>query len=106
MINISNLEAAATLHEAVRREIHPGYIKVTISRSPITTEQEQQLPNSTKYVKEVDLTLPPPSSIPINNDENELDLTTFVPPVPPLSRKPPSQHSSKIFCSQKNEPSI
>ncbi|CAF1427046.1 unnamed protein product [Adineta steineri] len=96
LINLSNLEAAATLHEAVRREIHPGYIKVTISRSPITTEdEEQQHMNSKRYVKEIDLSSP--SLIPVNNDENELDLTTFVvpPPPPPLNRKPPSQHTSR-----------
>ncbi|CAF4224532.1 unnamed protein product [Rotaria socialis] len=35
LINLSNLEAAAILHEAVRREIHPGYIK-TKKRPPCT----------------------------------------------------------------------
>ncbi|CAF3675334.1 unnamed protein product [Rotaria sordida] len=94
LINISNLEAAAILHEAVRREIHPGHIKVTISRLPMTTDDQHM--NSTRYVKEIDLLPPPLSSslIPVNNDENELDLTTFVPP-PPLIRKPPTQQSSR-----------
>ena len=89
---MSNLDATAILHEAVKREIHPGHIKVTISRSPITIED--QAINSTKYVKETDI-LSPLSLISMNNDENELDLTTFVPP--PLIRKPPSQQSSKIL---------
>ncbi|CAF4873116.1 unnamed protein product, partial [Rotaria magnacalcarata] len=45
--------------------------------------------------------LPLSSIIPVNNDENELDLTTFVPP--PLIRKPPTQQSSRrkktiFFC--------
>lgn len=51
--------------------------------------------NLTKHLKKTDLYPPPPSSlmsmIPTKNDENELDLTTFVPP--PLSRKPPTQLS-------------
>ncbi|UJR15331.1 hypothetical protein I4U23_002281 [Adineta vaga] len=94
LVNISNLEAAAILHEAVRREIHPGFIKVTISRLPITYENEQERLNSTKYVKETDLSLPSLSLIPVNNDENELDLTTFVPPPPPISRKPSLQQSN------------
>ncbi|CAF0863533.1 unnamed protein product [Rotaria sordida] len=94
LINISNLEAAAILHEAVRREIHPGHIKVTISRLPMTADDQHM--NSTRYVKEIDLLPPSLSSslIPVNNDENELDLTTFVPP-PPLIRKPPTQQSSR-----------
>ncbi len=94
LINLSNLEAAAILHEAVRREIHPGHIKVTISRHPITSEEQ------TKHVKEIDLS-PLPLLNPMNNDENELDLTTFVPP--PLTRKPPTQHSSKevVSCTRK-----
>jgi hypothetical protein len=51
-------------------------------------------------VKEIDLS-PLPLLNPMNNDENELDLTTFVPP--PLTRKPPTQHSSKevVFCTRK-----
>jgi hypothetical protein len=93
LINMSNLEAAAILHEAVRREIHPGHIKVTISRLPITIDEQQQR-NSTRYVKEIDLS-PPPSLMPVNNDENELDLTTFVPP--PLIRKPPSSNFFLLF---------
>ncbi|CAF3654779.1 unnamed protein product [Rotaria sp. Silwood1] len=98
LINMLNLEAAAILHEAVRHEIHPGHIKVTISRLPITTDDQHI--NSTRHVKEIDLSPPPSSSslMPVNNDENELDLTTFVPP--PLIRKPPTQpshrHSSRL----------
>jgi hypothetical protein len=88
-MNISNLEAAAILHEAVRREIHPGHIKVTVSRLPITAEEHS------RHVKETDLSPTLLSLNPINNDENELDLTTFVPP--PLTRKPPSQQPSNYF---------
>ncbi|CAF4267149.1 unnamed protein product [Rotaria socialis] len=92
LINLSNLEAAAILHEAVRREIHPGYIKVTISRLPMTTDD--QYTNAARHIKEIDLSpLPSSSIIPVNNDENELDLTTFVPP--PLIRKPPTQQSTR-----------
>jgi len=79
---MSNLEAAAILHDAVRKEIQPGYIKITISRV-LNDEQDMNL----KHVKEIEL-LPP--SLTINNDENELDLTNFVPPVnqkPPISKK-------------------
>jgi len=78
---MSNLEAAAILHDAVRKEIQPGYIKITISRV-LNDEQDMNL----KHVKEIEL-LPP--SLTINNDENELDLTNFVPPVnqkPPISK--------------------
>jgi len=71
---MSNLEAAAILHDAVRKEIQPGFIKITISRN------EQSL--NSKYVKEIEL-LPP--SLITNNDENELDLTNFV---PSINRKP------------------
>jgi hypothetical protein len=88
-MNLSNLDAAAILHESVRREIHPGYIKVTISRLPINAEEHP------RHVKETDLSPPLPTLSPINNDENELDLTTFVPP--PVTRKPPSQQSSKYL---------
>ena len=37
----------------------------------------------------------------MNNDENELDLTNFVPP--PLTRKPPTQHSSKDWVFRQEE---
>ena len=97
LVNLSNLEAAAILHEAVRREIHPGHIKVTVSRLPNPTD-EQQSSSSARYVKEIDLS-PLPTLTTVNNDENELDLTTFVPP--PLVRKPPSQHSRQ-FISRSN----
>lgn len=86
LINLSNSEAASILHEAVRHEIHPGFIKVTISRLPSTCEDHN------RYVKEIDLS-PTIFSYGMNNDENELDLTNFVPP--PLTRKPPTQHSRK-----------
>jgi hypothetical protein len=83
---MSNLEAAAILHDAVRKEIQPGYIKITISRV-LNDEQDRNL----KHVKEIEL-LPP--SLTINNDENELDLTNFVPPV---NQKPPiSKNSDSI----------
>jgi hypothetical protein len=67
---MSNLEAATILHDAVRKEIQPGFIKITISR-------DEQTINS-KNIKEIEL-LPP--SITINNDENELDLINFVPSI-------------------------
>ena len=70
---MSNLEAAAILHDAVRKEIQPGFIKITISRV-LNDEQDMNL----KHVKEIEL-LPP--SFTTNNDENELDLTNFVSPV-------------------------
>ena len=94
LVNTSNLEAATILHDAVRREIHPGYIKVTVSRLPTLTDDEQL--DSTRFVRETDLT--PASLLPMsnNNDDNELDLTTFV---PPLIRKPPSQQSSKCHTN-------
>ncbi|CAF1014793.1 unnamed protein product [Rotaria sordida] len=92
LINISNLEAADILHETVRREIHLGHIKITILRLSMITDDQHM--NSTRYVKEIDLLPPSPSSLmPINNDENELDFTTFVPL--PLVRKPPIQQSSR-----------
>ena len=71
LVNISNLEAANILHDAVRKEIHPGYIKITISR---LCHPESEIPT----VHETDLL--PIFSTPVN-DENELDLTTFVPSV-------------------------
>ncbi|CAF1041998.1 unnamed protein product [Adineta ricciae] len=93
LINISNLEAATILHESVRREIHPGHIKVTISRLPNTSDNDQDRLNSSRYVKEVDLILPVSQSVTsFKEDENELDLTTYVPP--PVSRKPLVQQLS------------
>jgi hypothetical protein len=92
LVKLTNLEAAAILHEVVRHEIHPGHIKVTISRC--TSDQPSM--NSTRYVKEIDLS-PLPTLISVNNDQNELDLTQFVPP--PLVRKPPSQQSSTTSSS-------
>ncbi|CAF4968859.1 unnamed protein product, partial [Rotaria socialis] len=53
---------------------------------------DDQYTNAARHIKEIDLSpLPSSSIIPVNNDENELDLTTFVPP--PLIRKPPTQQS-------------
>lgn len=65
-----------------------------ISRLPNTIDER----NSTRYVKETDLFPPSPSILPINNDENELDLTTFVPP--PVIRKPPSSKSGSDFSKK------
>jgi hypothetical protein len=79
---MSNLEAATILHEAVRKEIQPGFIKITISRN------EQSI--NSKNVKEIEL-LPP--SLTTNNDENELDLTDFV---PSINRKTPISKTSNI----------
>lgn len=67
LVNLTNLEAANILHDAVRKEIQPGYIKITVSR-------DEQNSNS-KNIREIEL-LPP--SLTINNDENELDLTNFL----------------------------
>jgi len=64
LVNLTNLEAANILHDAVRKEIQPGFIKITVSRN------EQNL--NSKNVKETEL------SPLINNEENELDLTSFV----------------------------
>jgi hypothetical protein len=91
---MSNLEAAAILHDAVRKEIQPGFIKITISRD------EQSL--NSKHVKEIEL-LPP--SLITNNDENELDLTNFV---PSINRKPLNGDSellekNKTTLSEKRE---
>lgn len=84
LVNLSNLEAANILHDAVRKEIHPGYIKITVSR---LCHPEFDIPT----VQETDLS--PMFSTPVN-DENELDLTTFVPSV---NRKavPNQQDSSR-----------
>ncbi len=71
------------MHDAVRKEIQPGYIKITISR---VLNNEHDI--NSKNVKETELS---PFLLTTNNDENELDLTNFVPPAP---RKPPM---SKIF---------
>lgn len=82
---MSNLEAAAILHDAVRKEIHPGFIKITISRV-LNDGQER----NSRYVKETEL-LPPVATT--MNDENELDLTNFVPSVnqkPPMSKNNPT----------------
>ncbi|CAF0997726.1 unnamed protein product [Adineta ricciae] len=93
LINISNSDAATILHESVRREIHPGYIKVTISRLPKTSDNDQERLNSSRHVKEVDLVLPVfQSAVSFKDDENELDLTTYVPPS--ISRKPLVQQLS------------
>ena len=63
---------------------------MTISRLPFSNDDHHQH----RHVKEIDLS-PTIFSHPMmvnNNDENELDLTNFVPP--PVTRKPPTQHSS------------
>ncbi|CAF1180723.1 unnamed protein product [Adineta ricciae] len=85
LVNLSNLEAAAILHDAVRKEIHPGFIKITISRV-LNDGQER----NSRYVKETEL-LPPVATT--MNDENELDLTNFVPPV---NQKPPMKPTKPI----------
>ena len=82
-MNLTNLEAANILHDAVRKEIQPGYITITISRD----EQD----NQSKNVRETELL--PPSAM-VNKDENELDLTDFVPSV---NRKTPN-NDSEVHC--------
>ena len=47
LVNLTNLEAANILHDAVRKEIQPGFIKITVSRN------EQNL--NSKNVKETEL---------------------------------------------------
>lgn len=73
---------------------------MTISRLPFTNDDHH------RHVKEIDLS-PTIFSHPINNDENELDLTTFVPP--PLVAKPPTQrsnrHSSETRANKHSSPS-
>lgn len=76
LVNLSNVDAANILHDAVRKEIHPGYIKITVSRSQQQDLDTSSISFQTKNVQETDL-LPPTQS----NDENELDLTNFVPQV-------------------------
>ncbi|CAF3690986.1 unnamed protein product [Adineta steineri] len=88
LVNLSNLDAAAILHDAVRKEIQPGFIKITISRI-LNDEQDMNL----NHVKEIELL--PPALTMNNNDENELDLTNFVPSV---NQKPPSK-STKLLDS-------
>lgn len=83
MVNLTNLEAANILHDAVRKEIQPGYITITISRD------EQESPS--KNVRETEL-LPPTATG--NKEENELDLTDFVPSV---NRKTPI-NDSDVHC--------
>ncbi len=85
---MTNLEAATILPDAVRKEIQPGFIKITISR-------DEQSVNS-KNVKEIEL-LPPPLTT--TNDENELDLTNFI---PPTNRKPPLSKTTKKFNEIEN----
>lgn len=92
LVSLSNLEAAAILHEAVRHEIHPGHIKMTICRSIGSDEHQQN-------VKEIGL--PPfPMS---NRDENELDLINYVPSS--SSRKPPAVGGSRRSSSRRRKQS-
>ena len=80
---MSNLEAASVLQDAVRKEIQPGFIKITISRL-LNDEYDMNVKN----VTEIELLS---SSLTLKNDENELDLINFVPSV---NRKSPI---SKIY---------
>lgn len=85
---MTNLEAATVLQDAVRKEIQPGFIKITISRL-LNDEQD----TNGKHVKEIELFSS--SSLVMNNDENELDLINFV---PPINRKlPPSKNFYFLF---------
>jgi len=92
LVNLSNLEAAAILHEAVRHEIHPGHIKMKICRS-IGSDNHQQ------HVKEIGL----PSFSMSNRDENELDLINYVPSS--SSRKPPAVGGSSRSSSRRRRQS-
>ncbi|CAF2758571.1 unnamed protein product [Rotaria sp. Silwood2] len=85
LVNMSNIEAATILQDAVRKEIQPGFIKITISRL-LNDEQD----SNSKHVKEIELLS---SSLTMNNDENELDLINFVPCV---NRKPPIKSTKFI----------
>ncbi|CAF1065532.1 unnamed protein product [Rotaria sp. Silwood1] len=85
LVNMSNIEAATILQDAVRKEIQPGFIKITISR---LLNDEQDL--NSKHVKEIELLS---SSLTMTNDENELDLTNFIPCV---NRKPPIKSTKFI----------
>lgn len=89
LVNLSNLEAANILHDAVRKEIHPGYIKVTVSRPQSPDSDVSPNRDGSKHVQETDLS---PTLLSRVNDENELDLTNFVPSV---NRRTPSQDISK-----------
>lgn len=71
------------MYDAVRREVHPGHIKITILRER-TPENE----NSTYEIKDLAPT-PSPTLSAVNNDENELDLTNYF-PVNSNQRKSPS----------------
>jgi hypothetical protein len=85
---MTNLEAAGILHDAVRKEIQPGFIKITISRD------EQNL--NAKHVKEIEL-LPP--TFTSNNEENELDLTNFV---PSSNRRTPLSNIFEFYFNENN----
>ncbi|CAF0908183.1 unnamed protein product, partial [Didymodactylos carnosus] len=105
LINTPNLEAAEILHDAVRHEIIPGHIKVTISRSQhelVENREDENTKNKDSYqiintskssnennkgcIRETDLPSltssavnQPSLSTDIKLNENELDLTAFVP---------------------------
>ncbi|CAF3579779.1 unnamed protein product [Rotaria sp. Silwood1] len=98
LVNMSNIEAATILQDAVRKEIQPGFIKITISR---LLNDEQDL--NSKHVKEIELLS---SSLTMTNDENELDLTNFIPCV---NRKPPIKsdvHSTLNQSPSKNQTTL
>lgn len=82
---MSNIDAATVLQDAVRKEIQPGFIKISISRL-LNDEQDM----NAKHVKEIELLS---SSLTITNDENELDLTNFV---PSINRKIPTSKIKQI----------
>ncbi|CAF3377001.1 unnamed protein product [Rotaria socialis] len=89
LVNVPNIDAATILQDAVRKEIQPGFIKITISRM-LNDEQD---PNA-KHVKEIELLS---SSLTITNDENELDLTNFV---SSANRKPPMKSDLRSSMNQ------
>ena len=93
LVSLPNLDAANILHDAVRKEIHPGYIKITIARQCHHEQENTSINDGSKYVQEIDLT---PALLTRTNDDNELDLTKFVPPV---SRKVPMQQMSRNSLS-------
>ncbi|CAF1025565.1 unnamed protein product, partial [Didymodactylos carnosus] len=128
LINTSNLDAAGILHEAVRHEIIPGHIKVTISRSQheqaddeedeqdnkkysylITNTSKNNNNNYNGSIRETDLPSitslivnQPSLSIDIKSDENELDLTTFVPPLPSASHYMKQSQQQQQYKAQVN----
>ena len=98
LVNLSNIDAANILHDAVRKEIHPGYIKITVSRALNHDSEIVSNGHPTKNVHETDLSSPGVSQM---NDENELDLTNFV---APISRRISPQEKNSNFESEFRAP--